>query len=47
MIAISETSNSCPRTIRRNAWMMAGTSSKVKVHVRGTIVPFLSGSVWP
>ena len=31
MIAISEMSNSRPRTIRRNALMITGTSSKSKV----------------
>src|SRR4029079_923842 len=37
-------SNSRPRTIRRKALMIAGTSSKSKVKVRGTTLP--SFSAW-
>ena len=46
-MAISEMSNSSPRTIRRNAWMMAGTSSKSKSNVRGFTVPSFKACVCP
>ena len=46
-LAVSETSNSSPRTIRGNAWMTTGTSSKSNSNVRGLTVPSLSPCVCP
>src|SRR6266851_2457846 len=40
-------SNSRPRTIRRKALMMTGTSSNSNSKVRGVTVPSISGCVWP
>ncbi len=46
-MAISEMSSSRPRTMRRNAVMMAGTSSKSSSKPRSFTVPSLRGSVCP
>src|SRR5437899_9974678 len=40
-------SNSRPRTIRRNALVMRGTSSNSDSNVRGVTVPSISGCVCP
>jgi hypothetical protein len=47
VIAISEMSNSRPRTMRRNARMICGTSSNSKSNVRGVIEPSFNVFVWP
>src|SRR5690242_8595179 len=46
-MAISVTSNSRPRTIRRNALMITGTSSNSNAKPRGLTVPSFRPCVWP
>ena len=47
VIASSQMSKSRPRTMRRNALMITGTSSNSNSKPRGLTVPSTSGCVWP